>query len=88
MFSTKLSKRSSVNNNNAIFQKNTILRNQDKAYSILLHSITMNEQYIFGYSDKYDSIMTFPLSDQNFKVLQGKLDDYPENIHKCNTCHK
>ena len=48
----------------------------------------MNEQYIFGYSDKYDSIMTFPLSDQNFKVLQDKLDDYPENIHKCNTCHK
>ena len=76
-----------MNNNNAIFQKNTILRNQDKAYSILLHSIILEEKYIYGYSNIFDSLMIFHISDQDVNCLQNKLDELPRNILKCNTCH-
>ena len=41
---------------------NSILKNQEKAYSILLHSVTFNERFIFGYSNKFDSLLKYQMS--------------------------
>lgn len=88
VFSTQLSRNAEINKNDPIYKNTVILTSQNKAYSILLHSITLNEYSISGYSNKFDSIMTFPVLDQNLKVIQNKLGNYPYNIHKCNICHK
>ena len=88
VFSTQLSRNAAININDPIFKKTTILKNQDKAFSILLHSITVHKQVISGYSYKFDSLITFPVSEQDYKVLQNKLDKLPPNIQDCNACHE
>jgi len=88
MYSAQLSKNSSINNNDPIFKKTTILKNKNKAFSVLLHSITLHKEVISGYSDKFDSLITFPFSEQDYKVLQNQLDKLPHNTQICNACHK
>ena len=65
-----------------------ILKDQGKAYSVILHSITINEHTISGYSDQFDSLMIFPLQCQNIKDVNSKLDDLPYKQHHCINCHK
>ena len=88
VFSTQLARNAAININDPIFKKTTILKNQDKAFSILLHSITVHKQVISGYSHKFDSLITFPFSEQNYKVLQNKLVKLPHNTQDCNACHE
>ena len=88
VISTQLSRNAAININDPIFKKTTILKNQDKAFSVLLHSITVRKQVISAYSHKFDSLITFPLSEQDYKVLQNKLDKLPHIIQDCNTCHE
>ena len=88
VFSTQLSRNEENNINDPIFKKTTILKNQDKAFSVLLHSITIHKKIISAYSHKFDSLITFPFSEQDYKVLQNKLDKLPPKIQDCNSCHK
>ena len=88
MYSTQLSKNSSINKNDPIFKKTTILKNKNKAFSVLLHSITIHKEIISSYSDKFDSLITFPLWEQDYNVLQNKLAKLPPNIQDCNACHE
>ena len=88
VFSTQLSRNAAINKNNPIFKKTTILKNQDKAFSILLHSITVHKQVISGYSYKFDSLITFPFLEQDYKLLQNKLDKLPPDTQDCNACHE
>ena len=87
-FSTQLSRNAAININDPIFKKTTILNNQDKAFSVLLHSITVRKKVISAYSHKFDSLITFPLSEQDYKVLQNQLDQLPHNTQDCNACHE
>ena len=88
VFSTQLARNAAININDPIFKKTTILKNQDKAFSVLLHSITLRKNVISAYSHKFDSLTTFPFSEKNYKILQNKLDKLPPNTQDCNSCHK
>ena len=88
MYSSQLSRISSLNRNDPIFKKTIILKDQDKAYSVLLHSITFNDCTISGYSDQFDSLIIFLLQYQNIKTLNSKLNDLPYKQHHCINCHK
>ena len=88
MFSTQLSRNAAININDPIFKKTTILKNQDKAFSVLLHSITVHKKVISAYSHKFDSLITFSFSEKDYKVLQNKLDKLPPYTQDCNSCHK
>ena len=85
--STKLSKKSSINRNDPIYKQTIILKEQDKAYSILLHTITFDENFIYGYSDKYDSSRIFPALDVDINIIKSKLDKLPFKMQDCNSCH-
>ena len=65
-----------------------ILKNQDRAYSVFLHSITINEHTISGYSNQFDSLMIFPLQYQDIKAVKSTLDDLPYKQYRCIHCHK
>ena len=82
VFSTQLSRNVAINKNDPILKKTTILKNQDKAFSVLLHSITVHNQIISAYSHNFDSLITFPFSEQDYKVLQNKLDKLPPTEYK------
>ena len=86
--STKLSRNVEININDPIFKKTTILKNQDRAFSVLLHSITVHKQVVSAYSIKFDSLITLPFFEQDYKVLQNKLDKLPHNTQDCYACHK
>ena len=86
--STQLSRNAAININDPIFKKTTILKNQDKAFSVLLHSITVRKKVISAYSNKFDSLITFPFSEKDHKLLQNKLDELPPNTQDCNACHE
>ena len=73
-FSTQLSRNAAININNPIYKKATILKNKNKAFSVLLHSIIIHNKVIYAYSHKFDSLINFPLSEQDYKVLQNKLN--------------
>ena len=88
MYSTQLSRQSSVNSNDPMFKENIILTDRHRAFSLLLHSVTVQANTISGYSHKFDSLITFPFSEQDYKVLQNKLDKLPPNTQDCNSCHK
>ena len=88
MYSVQLSKRSVFDENDPIFKETIILKNQEKAYSILLHSVTLNERFIFGYSKKFDSLMSFPLIPEDIYFLQNKLNNLPYKSQDCNVCHQ
>ena len=86
--SIQLSRNAAINKNDSIFKKTTILKNQDKAFSVILHSITVRKQVISAYSHKFDSLITFPFSEQDYNVLQNQLDKLPQNTQDCNACHE
>ena len=87
MYSSQLSRNSSLNINDPIFKKTIILRDKDKAYSVFLHSIAINEPAISGYSDRLDSLITFPLQYQNITAIKSTLDDLPYFAQDCSLCH-
>ena len=88
VISTQLSRNAAININDPIFKKTTILNNQDKAFSVLLHSITVRKKVISAYSHKFDSLITFPFSEQDYKILKNQLDKLPHNTQDCNACHE
>ena len=88
MYSSQLSRNSSFNRNDSIFKTTIILKDQFKAYSVFLHSITINEHTISGYSDQFDSLMIFPLQYQNIKAVKSTLDGLPYAAQECSLCHE
>ena len=88
MYSSQLSRNSSLNKNDPIFKKTIILEGRDKAYSVILHSITFYENTISGYSDQFDSLMIFPLQYQNIKAVKSTLDGLPYAAQECSLCHE
>jgi len=88
MYSTQISKSSSVNIKDLILRENIIIKDRHRAFSILMHSITIQTNTISGYSYEFDSLMTFNLDNKDFNALQGKLSKLPDYIKRCHTCHE
>ena len=61
--------------------------NGNKAYSLLLHSVTINDRSFSAYSNKWDSLMTFPALPSELDSIKNKLKDYPFNKQQCSSCH-
>jgi len=60
---------------------------ENKAYSLLLHSITINDKLFSAYSIKWDSLMTFSALPSELQSIENKLQDYYLNKQQCSSCH-
>ena len=60
---------------------------ENKAYSLLLHSVTINDRSFSAYSIKWDSLMIFPALPSELQSIKNKLQDYPFNKQQCSSCH-
>ena len=87
IFSKSKSPNITYDANSSFFKKHIIWQNNSKAYTILLHSITLNDSSISGYSSKFDSYMKFPLPDNDYKVVHNKLGHMPYTNNQCIKCH-
>jgi len=47
-------------------------QDKNKAYSLLLHSITIYDNSFSAYSSKWDSLMTFPAHPSDLKLIKKK----------------
>ena len=62
---------------------------QDKniAYSLLLHSITINGSSFSAYSSKWDSLMIFPALPSELRSIKNKLKANSFKKQQCSSCH-
>ena len=62
-------------------------QDENKAYSLLLHSVTINDRFFSAYSIKWDSLMIFPALPSELQSIKNKLQDYTFNKQQCSSCH-
>ena len=62
-------------------------QDKNKAYSLLLHSITINGNSFSAYSSKWDSLIIFPALPSELRSIKSKLKDYSFNKQQCSDCH-
>ena len=62
-------------------------QDENKAYSLLLHSVTINDRSFSAYSIKWDSLMIFSALPSQLESIKNKLKDYSFNKQQCSSCH-
>ena len=62
-------------------------QDKNKAYSLLLHSVTIYDSSFSAYSSKWDSLMTFSALPPELQSIKNKLKDYSFNEQQCSSCH-
>ena len=62
-------------------------QDENKAYSLLLHSVTINDRLFSAYSSKWDSLMTFSAHPSDLKLIKKKLTNISYSPQKCLNCH-
>ena len=62
-------------------------QDKNKAYSLLLHSITIYDNSFSAYSSKWDSLMIFPAQPYDLESIKKKLTNIYYSPHKCLNCH-
>ena len=62
-------------------------QDKNKAYSLLLHSVSFQVDSFSAYSSKWDSLMIFPALPSELQSIKNKLQDYPFNKQQCSSCH-
>jgi len=62
-------------------------QDKNKAYSLLLHSVTIHDSLFSAFSPKRDSIMTFPAQPENLKSIKNKFENSLYKIQECTNCH-
>ena len=72
---------------NPNFREIIFWQDENKAYSLLLHSVTINDSSFSGYSIKRDSLMIFPALPSELQSIKNKLKDYSFNEQQCSSCH-
>jgi len=60
----------------------------NKAYSLLLHSVIFYSDSFSAYSSKWDSLMIFQALPSELYLIKNKLQDYSFNKQQCLECHK
>ena len=77
-----------VNNpSDSFFKENIIWQHNNKAYTLLLHSIAINDSSISAYSVKLDTIMTFAILEPDLNFIYNKLGNVPYTPVQCIKCH-
>ena len=87
IFSTRISNNRVYNDNVPFFEENFIWKNKNKAYTLLLHSITFTDSSISAYSIKLDTLMTFYALQSDFNYIYNQLDYVPYTSQQCIKCH-
>ena len=88
IFSTRISNNRVYKANDSFFKENIIWQHNNKAYTLLLHSIAINDNSISAYSVKFDTFMTFSfLQEDDFNIIHNKLDHPPYTPEQCIKCH-
>ena len=62
-------------------------QDENKAYSLLLHSVTIYTSSFSAYSSKWDSLMTFSAHPSDLKLIKKKLTNISYSPQKCLNCH-
>ena len=73
VFSTQLSNSKTEILDPSGYNQKFFWQNKNKAYYLLLHSVTLKENSFSAYSAKRDSIMTFPTQPDDLKSIKNKL---------------
>ncbi len=88
IFSTRISNNRVYKTNDSFFKENIIWQHNNKAYTLLLHSIAINDNSISAYSVKFDTFMTFNnRSSEDINFIYNKLVHAPYTPEQCNKCH-
>ena len=69
------------------FKERFFWQDKNKAYSLLLHSITIYASSFSAYSNKWDSLMTFSAQPKDLKLIKNKFDNSSYKIQECTNCH-
>jgi hypothetical protein len=75
------------NPSDSFFKENIIWQHNNKAYTLLLHSIAINDSSISAYSVKLDKIMTFAILEPDLNFIYNKLGNVPYTPEQCIKCH-
>ena len=86
-FSTRKTNNIVYNPSDSFFKKNIIWQHNNKAYTLLLHSIAINDSFISAYSIKFDTIMTFAMLETDLNFIYNKLGNVPYTPVQCIKCH-
>ena len=87
VFSTRKTNNVEYNPSDSFFKKNILWQNDNKAYTLLLHSIAINDSSISGYSVRLDKIMNFAILDPDLTFIYNKLGNVPYTPVQCIKCH-
>ena len=71
----------------SFFKENIIWQHNNKAYTLLLHSIAINDSTISAYSVKFDTLMTFTNRTSEINIIYNKLGNVPYTPVQCVKCH-
>ena len=63
-------------------------QDENKAYSLLLHSVTIDDRLFSAYSSKWDSLMTFPVKEEDIRTIKNKFGGSLNKFQKCTNCHQ
>ena len=85
--SIQIADRSSPDKISEYYNERILLKHNNKAFSILLHTIKVDDNLISGYSKKYDSIMVFLYPKQNISNIKSKIRANSVDVHNCTVCH-
>ena len=87
IFSTRKTNNIVYNPSDSFFKENIIWQHNNKAYTLLLHSIAINDSTISAYSVKLDTIMTFAILEPDLNSIYNKLGNVPYTSVQCIKCH-
>ena len=87
IYSIQVENHSSKNIHEDYYSENVWLKNNSKAFSILKHTIKINDNLVSGYSQKFDSIMVFSTINQNIYDIKQKIYKKNIDVHNCALCH-
>ena len=62
-------------------------QDKNKAYSLLLHSVTIYDSSFSAYSSKWDSLMNFSAHPSDLQSIKKKLTVFPFKKQECSNCH-
>ena len=88
MFSTRISNNTVNNTHNSIFQETIIWPNENKAYTLLLHTVSFEGDSFSAYSKKMNTFMTFPALPSDSTFINNKLGSFSYTPQKCINCHQ
>ena len=87
IFSSRISNNREYNASDPFFKENFIWQHNNKAYTLLMHSITINDNSLSGYAVKFDTLMTFTNRSSDINLIYNNLGHVPYTPKQCNKCH-